>query len=108
MSERCPNCKIIDSSWHNGFSKSGPKIRHCRECGTQWQEDYPEGAKVPRRSQHIVSPVTRDEDAESLRTLAKWFDKEDLEGRFGRFPSGEVQRDLRRIADRLDQAKERG
>lgn len=44
---KCPHCGIEDSKWHG----SGVKYRHCLECGTEWQEDYPAGAKIPRRSQ---------------------------------------------------------
>lgn len=52
MSEpKCPNCSSDDSRWHIGWDKGGPVIRHCRECGAQWQEGYPEGVVIPRRSQ---------------------------------------------------------
>jgi Zn ribbon nucleic-acid-binding protein len=151
VSERqCPNCQSKDSHWYecNGFN-----LRHCRECGTQWQEDYPQGASVPYRSQPaevlelpdstgwwwcgfppekliqvwerngsfylscrtggdplprsqyvravppIVAKPKRDEDAEWLRSLKPGASI---------YLSTDYSEKLRRIADRLDQAKERG
>jgi hypothetical protein len=45
-----------------------------------------------------------DNDAEKLRTLARWFDIQDAEKAIasGRIQSSEVQNDLRRIADVID------